>query len=467
MKKNKKSGFTLIELLAVIVILGILMIIAVPSVIKYIRGSNKDAYVNSIKSIVVGARNLIHNGKEKFTNSNTTYYISGECINTENDYRSPYGEFVKVYVVVVFNGSGYDYYWIGVDETGRGIKELVNFDKITEDSIEENIEDTDILTDVGIDGRENIVMVEKDSCTKSSPVEANSQSYINSNEISTNPKCRRVEDISQLHTEVCNSDGYCAQDGYSGSNNTIRYGNIWDGISSLKTGDAFDCDLNGNGVYDERFYYVSDYYNTRTRQFDSSTAVLIYYTNTVNGVKSMYGSAYSTIEDAQALGLNITGDAPNYLGPITAVKSLPTTTSWSNMKLKTSLRTILGCNRNDACATIYDNIGGNVLPTSFDYSGKAGRLLTLKEVRTGCISDPSTPYNLAGSLTAKCNFLLEGTKYANLSNPTYGFWLETPEYGSKYVFDTSCVSRITGDYYPYTPENAVRPAIEVSKRDLS
>ena len=39
MKKNKKSGFTLIELLAVIVILGILMIIAVPSVIKYIRGS--------------------------------------------------------------------------------------------------------------------------------------------------------------------------------------------------------------------------------------------------------------------------------------------------------------------------------------------------------------------------------------------------------------------------------------------
>ena len=35
-----KKGFTLIELLAVIIILGILMIITIPSVTKYINDSN-------------------------------------------------------------------------------------------------------------------------------------------------------------------------------------------------------------------------------------------------------------------------------------------------------------------------------------------------------------------------------------------------------------------------------------------
>ena len=41
MKNNK--GFTLIELLAVIIILGILMIIAIPSVTKYITDSRKNS----------------------------------------------------------------------------------------------------------------------------------------------------------------------------------------------------------------------------------------------------------------------------------------------------------------------------------------------------------------------------------------------------------------------------------------
>ena len=38
--KNKK-GFTLIELLAVIIILGILMIIAIPAVTSYIQSSRQ------------------------------------------------------------------------------------------------------------------------------------------------------------------------------------------------------------------------------------------------------------------------------------------------------------------------------------------------------------------------------------------------------------------------------------------
>lgn len=55
----KKNGFTLIELLSVIIILGILMIIAIPSVTKYISDSRKNAYVDTAKKIIAGARNLV------------------------------------------------------------------------------------------------------------------------------------------------------------------------------------------------------------------------------------------------------------------------------------------------------------------------------------------------------------------------------------------------------------------------
>ena len=58
-----KKGFTLIELLAVIIILGILMIIAIPSVTTYINDSRKSAYVDTAKEIISGARNLVNSGE--------------------------------------------------------------------------------------------------------------------------------------------------------------------------------------------------------------------------------------------------------------------------------------------------------------------------------------------------------------------------------------------------------------------
>ena len=53
-KINVKKGFTLIELLAVIIILGILMLVAIPSVTKYISDSRKEGYVATAKTIIDG-----------------------------------------------------------------------------------------------------------------------------------------------------------------------------------------------------------------------------------------------------------------------------------------------------------------------------------------------------------------------------------------------------------------------------
>lgn len=58
MKKNKK-GFTLVELLAVIVILGVLLMIAVPAISNVIEKSRKSSFINSVKLVIDGVKNQV------------------------------------------------------------------------------------------------------------------------------------------------------------------------------------------------------------------------------------------------------------------------------------------------------------------------------------------------------------------------------------------------------------------------
>ena len=162
-----KKGFTLIELLAVIIILGILMIIAIPSVTRYISDSRKNAYVDTAKEIVGGARNLVNDGKLEMYDTDVTYYIESSCIKTENASKSPYGEFTKAYVVVTYDGKGYTYYWTSNDDAGQGIKNVVRIDKLDTDNVESDLKDSDISTLRGIDGRSKTVVISKENgCIK-------------------------------------------------------------------------------------------------------------------------------------------------------------------------------------------------------------------------------------------------------------------------------------------------------------
>ena len=265
--------------------------------------------------------------------------------------------------------------------------------------------------------------------------------------------CKRA---TTLHTEECTQTDtidFCSGAGYTSSGSkgtsTIIYGNL--GTSgTLTSGDAFDCDVNGDGTYDpntERFYYVSDYYNTSTKSFESDTAVLIYYNNVNAGIPN----------NSATYAYDSSGE--NWHGPRTAITELPTTSQWSNVSLKSATRAIL--NENGGNTT-----SGGTLPSNFSYSGYAARFLTIQEVRqgTGLISIPTWKVGELDSFT----YLLENTKFASNSNAAWAWWHENARSdNSKEAWSVHGNDLIISNNTVLSVDDlGVRPAIEVLKTNI-
>ena len=126
--KNKK-GFTLIELLAVIVILGLLMAIAIPSVTKYITESRKKTVISTIGNYITAMVNEVNDLTYTFTEDNTIYAVPIECIALERGGTNPFGAWHQAndaywaYVLVQYNDdtSSYTYGYTFKDSAGYGL----------------------------------------------------------------------------------------------------------------------------------------------------------------------------------------------------------------------------------------------------------------------------------------------------------------------------------------------------------
>ena len=253
------------------------------------------------------------------------------------------------------------------------------------------------------------------------------------------PICRRA---TSLHSETCSQSGTsgCAATGDVGNGNQIEYGSIGTG-NSLSAGEALDCKVSTTGGYTERFYYITDL------ESNSDYAVLLYSQDTSNG-----NVAYDS-------------SGENWHGPQTAVSSLPTTSTWDNISLASTSRQLYSWDSSspDVYNTTTTNNGSNTLGT-FSYAGYAGRLLTLKELRTACPSASTS----TGSLSS-CAYLMENTKYGDSTRSNYGYWLEMPR-----ASNSRTAWRVRG-YDRFVSNSTVsnsggfgaRPAIEVLKSKIS
>lgn len=131
MKKSNK-GFTLIELLAVIVILGLLMAIAIPSVTRYITQSRKKTLVTTMGNYMKSVMQEVNDGEYLFVEKNTIYALPIECIAVESGGQNPFGEWYDAsngfwaYVLVQYDdlNSNFTYGFTFKDNAGYGLEPI-------------------------------------------------------------------------------------------------------------------------------------------------------------------------------------------------------------------------------------------------------------------------------------------------------------------------------------------------------
>ncbi len=169
MKNLNRKGFTLIELLAVIVILGVIMLIAIPSVSSIIANSRKNTYKSTAETLISGARNMVLststgdpdtnaewasisetgltkvNDLADVTASGSTAYAKAYIIKINqikveqgSNSRSPYGELESDYsfVVAAKNTDGsYTYYIQLYDQAKYAIQFIAESDLSSNDDV--------------------------------------------------------------------------------------------------------------------------------------------------------------------------------------------------------------------------------------------------------------------------------------------------------------------------------------------
>ena len=91
---NNQKGFTLVELLAVIVILAVLALVAMPNVTKLMDSSRKNAFITE-------AENFANYAKQSYTQSQITGLTDTNSTADESIIRG-----------VTLNSKVYDYYCI-------------------------------------------------------------------------------------------------------------------------------------------------------------------------------------------------------------------------------------------------------------------------------------------------------------------------------------------------------------------
>ena len=129
---RRSKGFTLIELLAVIVILGVIMLIAIPSVTGYITSSRKNSFASTGANIIDAVRKyaITANGLPNYTGDKVVYRVVDEngkiavkldSGGTKSAFGAAWIPGYNYVVIEATDNNNYNYYYAGYDASGNFI----------------------------------------------------------------------------------------------------------------------------------------------------------------------------------------------------------------------------------------------------------------------------------------------------------------------------------------------------------
>ena len=115
MKSNKKSnGFTLVELLAAVIILGVIMLIAIPNVLSTMDRNKKDSFIQDARRLISAAEYKIRGDVSiEYPNATGITLLTLDKINTSEVLDSPYDTKYsksKSFVAIILDSGEYVYY---------------------------------------------------------------------------------------------------------------------------------------------------------------------------------------------------------------------------------------------------------------------------------------------------------------------------------------------------------------------
>lgn len=149
LSRRQQEGFTLIELLAVITIMGILLLVAIPSISRTIENSRRDTFKSTAGNYVTAISNLVAadgledtDGTPLASAGDGLYYYSFDSSNDsgkdimESGGKSSWGnKDLKGYVIIRKTTSSgaretvnYTYFINVCDTAGHGIKDTTPFE---------------------------------------------------------------------------------------------------------------------------------------------------------------------------------------------------------------------------------------------------------------------------------------------------------------------------------------------------
>ncbi len=158
--KNKK-GFTLIEMLAVAVILGLVLMISIAGISRYIDRSKRKMYIDIAREYIQITANMLARNDLIARDKDTVYYFDINNLETGDGTikQSPFGKWVKAYVIVTIKeDNSFVYYWTSVDETGHRI-DITEEKNLTPGKIYVT-DDFDINDSYPVGGRDNVTIVD-------------------------------------------------------------------------------------------------------------------------------------------------------------------------------------------------------------------------------------------------------------------------------------------------------------------